>query len=149
MLRRVPDMDFPVCASNNVTYPSLCEYSVAHCRDNSITYDYAGPCVETTTDPCSVTCSLNMKPVCASNNASYFNRCFLNLAACEDPSIQFVRERQMPIRLPNYHIYGSRGVRWFGRTTHAFHRFSHLLYGNIRRMGESGLGFSCSRSCEK
>lgn len=87
-----PDMDFPVCASNNVTYPSLCEYSIAHCRDNSITYDYAGPCVETTTDPCSVTCSLNMKPVCASNNASYFNRCFLNLAACEDPSIQFVRE---------------------------------------------------------
>lgn len=43
-------------------------------------------------DPCDAECTLSMKPVCASNDATYFNRCFLTLAACKDPEIEYVKD---------------------------------------------------------
>ncbi|XP_041460425.1 agrin-like [Lytechinus variegatus] len=77
----------PHCGSDGVTYPSLCEYGVAACKDPTLRLRYKGPCVPGTADPCSRICDSFEDPVCGTDGQTYWNPCLLQLAYCNNPSI--------------------------------------------------------------
>ncbi|CAL4078231.1 unnamed protein product, partial [Meganyctiphanes norvegica] len=76
-----PRLHRPVCGSNGVTYPNLCELENAQCDGSSITQ------VEC---DCEKTCTREYRPVCSSDGQVHGNMCFFNNAYCKDNSLYIV-----------------------------------------------------------
>ncbi|KAK7020178.1 hypothetical protein SK128_013999 [Halocaridina rubra] len=74
----------PVCGSDGITYPNICFFFVAACRDFNLTMLRDGSCV--VPDPCNIVCNRGYDPVCGNNGVTYNNPCILMHASCLYPS---------------------------------------------------------------
>ncbi|XP_060568489.1 uncharacterized protein LOC132727100 [Ruditapes philippinarum] len=100
------ERDETICGTNDMTYSNFCYYTQASCRDDTITIKAVGSCIfantpsttavtSTTVDPflqvfCAqkdiITCRLDdtSSPICGSNGRLYRNKCFFNMAKCDN-----------------------------------------------------------------
>ncbi|CAL4060932.1 unnamed protein product, partial [Meganyctiphanes norvegica] len=79
----------PVCGTNDKTYPNPCWLNLAACQapEENIAIKNRGNCVanEISTPHCNYDCGTEHLPVCGTNDKTYPNPCWLNLAACQTP----------------------------------------------------------------
>ncbi|XP_060565914.1 serine protease inhibitor dipetalogastin-like [Ruditapes philippinarum] len=98
--------DETTCGTDNVTYRNYCYYSQARCKDDTLDLKAMGNCTFATTPPTtavtsttvdpflqvfcaqkdSITCRLDdtSSPICGSNGRLYRNKCFFNMAKCDN-----------------------------------------------------------------
>lgn len=77
----------PVCGSDDVTYSNRCLFSVAQCKDESLSLQGRGPC-DDIDFYCDRPCPLVYNPVCGSDGRIYSNECFFrNQQICHDPTL--------------------------------------------------------------
>ncbi|XP_063584897.1 four-domain proteases inhibitor-like isoform X2 [Penaeus indicus] len=106
----------PVCGSDGVTYPNLCNLLAADClSENNITLAHPGECQA----PCDVGCPYNYDPVCGSDGVTYPNLCSLQVVDClsdEDLTLAYPGEckENCDLACPaNYDpVCGSDGVTY-------------------------------------
>jgi len=83
------DMYAPVCGSNFVTYSNECNMRIASCiGKEEIVSMIEGTCDDLVKGSlvCPDVCMMDVSPVCASNGATFSNRCFLAVSACSSRS---------------------------------------------------------------
>ncbi|GLE04706.1 hypothetical protein PINS_up013685 [Pythium insidiosum] len=89
--------NFLVCATNGATFSSLCELSIAICRDGSLSAAHPGECVTGATvppqpwdkefDQCAFMCPMLYDPVCTELGQAFDNKCIYASAFCRDPTL--------------------------------------------------------------
>ncbi|XP_070206123.1 thrombin inhibitor rhodniin-like [Littorina saxatilis] len=84
-----------VCATDEKTYPNLCEFEKARCTNQTLRMLKLGSCGNPNFELiCQAiqneACPDDVKPVCGSNSVTYDNACKLEKAACNTPGLHLV-----------------------------------------------------------
>lgn len=89
---------FRMCGSDGLTYPSKCEFILAHCKNPTIGLVHEGECATEVVPPSTMvpdsfcrnivkqTCH-GVRPICGTNGVTYNNDCEFEKAKCWDPNI--------------------------------------------------------------
>ncbi|XP_066948309.1 double-headed protease inhibitor, submandibular gland-like isoform X2 [Macrobrachium rosenbergii] len=89
----------PVCGSDGVTYGNECEFQRAACSKEIAGMIHAGECGKLIINPyCKPAriCPMVYKPVCGSDWSTYANDCLFGDAACYNPELKKVADKECP-----------------------------------------------------